>query len=528
MSTAPFSSSGNGSMSRKRMKLENNAVEAGEETKETDKNDTAINSSDDHKAPPCVEDKDKHVHVLLKLEYHGTNYGGWQRQGPNNKIVFPSVQGTLEEAATKACHFFVTADIVAIEPQISMIATTENGDKRAVMAGNSGRTDRAVHAREHFCLLRLPFRKFDLYQAGEGGEEEGLFHYLMGSRLTLAQPSMQTKNGTTTKIMPSISMSAVNESPFLAQINSNLPSDIYVLTCRVLSQQERKNLHFCRKRYEYIIQQAPPQPQSTSSSSEASANTNRPWPAWNDYTYFVKQKLDPSLMEKALQYMVGRHDFLPLSCQKDKVHTIRTIYTAKITVLEHPFDDLPWFRHAYRSDTTTAATKKKKKKQQQKAATPTTTTSASTAGGIADADPLPCRRQDNNNTSVSIFSPPQYGQAAHYVPALHAKNNHLRPQDYRLYKIEFEGNGFLKNQVRRMVSVLQKVGEGVWPPECVLEILNEKKDNEKKNNNDNHAFLKGRALSPGRGLWKAKVWMGDDRESTATVTRSIDGDDDDE
>jgi tRNA pseudouridine38-40 synthase len=37
--------------------------------------------------------------------------------------------------------------------------------------------------------------------------------------------------------------------------------------------------------------------------------------------------------------------------------------------------------------------------------------------------------------------------------------------------IEFEGGGFLYNQVRNMVGTLVEVGRGHWPPERVTEIL---------------------------------------------------------
>jgi len=48
-----------------------------------------------------------------------------------------------------------------------------------------------------------------------------------------------------------------------------------------------------------------------------------------------------------------------------------------------------------------------------------------------------------------------------------------------------------------MVSVLVKIGEGVWDPEYVLDLLN----------GGDTKPLKGLALAPGRGLWKAQVWI---------------------
>lgn len=352
------------------------------------------NVNEKHPRKSFVFGKDAHIQVLLAVEYHGVSYGGWQRQGPKNNIKFPSVQGTLEQAATKVC------DQIAFKVSIELIPTTENRDLHAVMAGSSGRTDRGVHALDHKCMLRLPFSKDELPKLTNvfGGEA----------------------------------------SPFLSAINETLPADIHVLTCRIVTRHQRKELRFGRKRYTYLIQQAPDK-------------LNRPWPAWNDYTYYCPRKLETEKMQQALDQMQGTHDFLPLSCQKGKPNTIRTLNKGIITVVQHPLDSLLWFRKASRSQ---------------------------------------------SEKFSSIFDAPDYGIG--HEPARNSCTNlqQLDPKNYRIIQIDFEGSGFLRHQVRRMMSVLVKVGEGVWEPDIVHRILYEEKN-----------FLQGRALAPGRALWKAKVWI---------------------
>lgn len=63
--------------------------------------------------------------------------------------------------------------------------------------------------------------------------------------------------------------------------------------------------------------------------------------------------------------------------------------------------------------------------------------------------------------------------------------------------LEFEANGFLQHQVRRMVAILRKVGEGVWPPEMVKSIID-------------GTEYKAPPSAPSRGLYLDKVWQQED------------------
>ena len=443
-------------------------------------------------------DLDRNVQLLVTLEYHGTNYGGWQRQGPNNSINYPSVQGTLEEAATEACRSFVTDFVkqssvtssshsVTSKPTLAddiLIPTTEAGGCSVVMARTSGRTDRAVHALEHHCLLRLPFSMNFLHQTTDSSE---LSNYILG---TSTLPS-QAHLGDPAQVP------LVTSSPFLSILNETfLPPDIQVLSCRILMKGQRKKLTFGPKQYRYIIQQCRP-----------TAQRNRPWPPFNDYTFFVKKPLDVERMQQGLQRMIGTHDFLPLSCQKEKVNTVRILYGAKLTVVEPPFDTIPWFTRAYQTN------KAMKKKDRKKMIQTGDCKSTYSSKDIVNEG----KEMNGNDRKASlptrpIFEPPNYGADAK-VDFAQACEHFPRPEDVRLLCLEFEGSGFLRHQVRRMVSVLIKIGEGVWNPDYVVTLL---KAGDSKP-------LQGLTLAPGRALWKDKVCIGD-ANSVAGSNSSSTGD----
>jgi len=129
--------------------------------------------------------------VVLSLEYDGTNYNGWQRQGIQEHQLAKSVQGALEYATAAA------------------LSSCSGKKEKVVMIQASGRTDKGVHALDQRCVLRVP-----------------------RSAMLIIESS---------------------SSPFLAKVNSNLPEDIAVLKYQHFL--ERKILSIRKKRYTYIIQQ---------------------------------------------------------------------------------------------------------------------------------------------------------------------------------------------------------------------------------------------------------------------------------
>ena len=131
--------------------------------------------------------------VVLSLEYDGTNYNGWQRQGIQEHQLAKSVQGALEYATAAA-----------------LSSVSGKKEEKVVMIQASGRTDKGVHALDQRCVLRVP-----------------------RSAMLIIESS--------------------SSSSFLAKVNSNLPEDIAVLKYQHFL--ERKILSIRKKRYTYIIQQ---------------------------------------------------------------------------------------------------------------------------------------------------------------------------------------------------------------------------------------------------------------------------------
>lgn len=75
-------------------------------------------------------------YMLLRLEYHGNPYGGWQRQGKQGqdlKLPLPTVQQMVEEAAARVL-----------------------GTRYITCVQVAGRTDKGVHALDQRCALRVP------------------------------------------------------------------------------------------------------------------------------------------------------------------------------------------------------------------------------------------------------------------------------------------------------------------------------------------------------------------------------------
>lgn len=85
-------------------------------------------------------------YVFLHVEYDGTNFCGWQRQGKQSEKQFTplaSVQATLERAASAAvCH------------------TSNQEESVCVCVQASGRTDKGAHALDQKCAIRIPHRDF--------------------------------------------------------------------------------------------------------------------------------------------------------------------------------------------------------------------------------------------------------------------------------------------------------------------------------------------------------------------------------
>lgn len=89
--------------------------------------------------------------LALEAAYHGTGFGGWQRQSPEAECKTPSIQATLESAAAATLarpelYTHLPAGVATID-QVDLSI-----DQLAVVA--HGRTDRGVHALAHPFFLQ--------------------------------------------------------------------------------------------------------------------------------------------------------------------------------------------------------------------------------------------------------------------------------------------------------------------------------------------------------------------------------------
>ncbi len=71
--------------------------------------------------------------LVLRLEFHGKGYCGWQLQSEQSEAQIPSIQGTIERALKM------------------LLRSSER-----IPTQGSGRTDSGVHAREYFCSFIIP------------------------------------------------------------------------------------------------------------------------------------------------------------------------------------------------------------------------------------------------------------------------------------------------------------------------------------------------------------------------------------
>ena len=196
-------------------------------------------------------------------------------------------------------------------------------------------------------------------------------------------------------------------------------------------------------------------------------------------------------MQRALALLVGTHDFGPLSCETSKTQTVRTIEQASLTVSSTSDHDLPCFRQATRSS----------EEEDQKCslfALP----DYGRRGYEAQHKQLQQQQQEEEqqNTDQNDKRGAKRRRTklkGHAKAAKRGQMDRLDPSKYQIIQINLQGNGFLRHQVRRMVSVLLKIGHGQWEPEIITHILEREPD-----------FIKKQsvALAPGRALWKRRVW----------------------
>eukprot|EP00931_Biecheleriopsis_adriatica_P115100 TRINITY_DN90937_c0_g1_i1.p1 TRINITY_DN90937_c0_g1~~TRINITY_DN90937_c0_g1_i1.p1 ORF type:complete len:467 (+),score=85.94 TRINITY_DN90937_c0_g1_i1:45-1445(+) len=227
----------------------------------------------------------------------------------------------------------------------------------------SSRTDRGVHARDQVAIVRLP----DGYARGT----DGTFSDQHDSRI-------------------------LNHDSLVTMLNQTLPCDIVVKQCAPVGNKRQQ---FAAKRYHYYVLQPP------RGTSAPSALAREAWP----YAWFVQRPLDIGSMRKAMEHIVGTHDFHQLASEKGHQNTQRTILSSDVEIypLTSQFVDLHF--------------------------------------GLRGSRPQPCiKNQEASDCQVSSD---------------------------QVILIQVVGTGFLKHMVRRIVGTLKLVGEGKLSPADLLQMV---------------------------------------------------------
>mmetsp|Transcript_34329 Transcript_34329/g.39103 ORF Transcript_34329/g.39103 Transcript_34329/m.39103 type:complete len:404 (+) Transcript_34329:104-1315(+) len=199
-------------------------------------------------------------YILLSLEYDGSLYGGWQRQGKQGEellLPLPSVQQEVEKAAASCLE---TDHIVCVQV--------------------AGRTDKAVHALDQWCALRVP--------------------------------------------------RVIDTEWFRRQVNISLVEKRIAIKSVTFGPDEKFKVF--RKRYKYIIQ------------VPKGSQHQRPNASLHDYSRYEYRSLSLHRLQDALDCMVGTHDFQYLCKKKKGLgRTVRTIFTASVVTASKE-EELPQFK----------------------------------------------------------------------------------------------------------------------------------------------------------------------------------------
>lgn len=106
----------------------------------------------------------------------------------------------------------------------------------------------------------------------------------------------------------------INLDKFKGALNSYLPDDIYINRVLKVSDDFHARYMVLEKTYEYNI------------------NTSSYNPLTKDFIYQYGKKLDISLINEALKYFIGKHDFTTFVSAEDKrSDKVRQIYQAYLT-----------------------------------------------------------------------------------------------------------------------------------------------------------------------------------------------------
>lgn len=224
-----------------------------------------------------------------------------------------------------------------------------------------------------------------------------------------------------------------------------LPDSVVLHTITELDASVRpKRIKSFYKKYIYYIQQGA-----------------RPNLEQGKFSWFIGRKVDPQRLRDALAYIVGTHDFRPLSQGLQKaafadISTVRTLLSAKVRV--------------------------------RKSVTFSLHPAVCGSGEIVDDEAAFFQQvEDESRTAASLSTASQESREQ--------KKRRIDKLSTPVYYIcvELVANGFLRHMVRRIIGTLRPIGEGTYPPSRMKQVL----DGE----------IEPGPSAPAKGLWLHRTWL---------------------
>lgn len=105
----------------------------------------------------------------------------------------------------------------------------------------------------------------------------------------------------------------VKEKVFLNKLNEKLPEDIRIRHVQLVPNRFHSRLDAVAKTYEYIVD----------TGEKPSVFTRK-------YCYHYTKPLDIDKMQKAVELLIGKHDFSAFTDKKDEKSGVRELYSVKI------------------------------------------------------------------------------------------------------------------------------------------------------------------------------------------------------
>ena len=216
------------------------------------------------------------INYKMTLQYEGTRYRGWQKQGNAENTI----QGKLETLLTRLMD-------------------------TPIEVYGAGRTDAGVHALGQSASFRVPqdrlARLFDA-SGSAAASRSAEPDRNPGAALGDASPDAAPKT-----MLPSLRKEAEDQALFAA-LNRYLPEDIAVLRLGRASDRFHARYLTSSKWYRYRIRTSP-----------VSDVVNR------RFLWQYKEALDTERMKEGARYLTGRHDFASFCGLKMKKSTVRTV-----------------------------------------------------------------------------------------------------------------------------------------------------------------------------------------------------------